>query len=119
MKQALGKLSKGDQEPDATVVCADVLKSFGNLQGPFDVVFADPPYADIPFELVADGLQANGLVAKDGIVMLEHFHKTVLPDVLAGLSLVTRRQYGDSAVSVYRPDGVRVEEDEVGTGEGA
>jgi 16S rRNA (guanine966-N2)-methyltransferase len=81
-----------------------VLKSVRSLQGPFDVVFADPPYADNPFAALAEGLESNNLLSPGGTVLLEHFRKTVLPDVLGGLRLVTRRHYGDAAVSVYRLD---------------
>ena len=101
-------------EARAKVVCGDVLRSLPNLQGPFDVVFADPPYADDPFAALAEGLKSNGLLSAGGTVLLEHFHKTELPDALAGLGIVTRRRYGDAAISVYRqmPGGA-------GPGEGA
>lgn len=86
----------------ARVVCADVLRALPTLTGQFDVVFADPPYADNPFEELARRLVSNGLLTPGGTVMLEHFHKTDLPGELAGLGLVTRRRYGDAAVSIYR-----------------
>lgn len=85
------------------VIAADAIASLSRLQEAFDVVFADPPYADNPFEKLAEKLAGNGLVADNGTVMLEHFHRTELPDVMAGLELVTRRRYGDAAVSIYRP----------------
>lgn len=100
LKQALVAVSA--EKPVAEVVCGDVLKAIGSLQGPFDVMFADPPYADNPFAALADGLESNNLLSPGGTVLLEHFRKTVLPDVLGGLRLVTRRHYGDAAVSVYR-----------------
>lgn len=97
------------------VVRGDVLKSIRSMHGPFDVVFADPPYADNPFAALAEGLESNSLLSPSGTVLLEHFRKTVLPDVLGGLRLVTRRHYGDAAISVYRkqPAGVQ------GPGKGA
>jgi 16S rRNA (guanine966-N2)-methyltransferase len=99
LKLALAKLAAGDQ---AKVIRGDVLRSISALEGPFDVVFADPPYADNPFEALAEKLIENGLVTVGGTVILEHFQKTQLPDMLAGMRLVTRRRYGDAAVSVYR-----------------
>ena len=96
------------QSTVANVVAQDAVRALSSLEGPFDVVFADPPYADRPFEALAVGLNDRDLVAPGGVVMLEHFHKSPPPDHLCGLELVTRRRYGDSAVSVYRP----VEDDE-------
>ncbi len=103
----------------ATVVNGDVLKAVTGLQDPFDVVFADPPYADNPFAALAAKLAEHGVVAKDGTVLLEHFSKTELPDELDGLRIETRRRYGDAAVSVYRPVGRSDRRDEGQTGEGA
>ena len=99
LKLALAKLAAEDR---AKVIRGDVLRSVSALEGPFDVVFADPPYADDPFEALAVKLIENGLVTVGGTVILEHFQKTQLPDVLAGMALTTRRRYGDAAISVYR-----------------
>jgi 16S rRNA (guanine966-N2)-methyltransferase len=99
LKLALAKLAAEDR---AKVIRGDVLRLVSALEGPFDVVFADPPYADNPFEALAVKLIENGLVTVGGIVILEHFQKTQLPDVLAGMELTTRRRYGDAAISVYR-----------------
>jgi 16S rRNA (guanine966-N2)-methyltransferase len=99
LKLAVAKL---DAEDHAKVIRGDVLRSVPVLEGPFDVVFADPPYADDPFEALAARLIENRLIPVGGTVILEHFQKTQLPDVLAGMKLVTRRRYGDAAVSVYR-----------------
>ncbi|MCG8370662.1 MAG: RsmD family RNA methyltransferase [Proteobacteria bacterium] len=95
--------AKAGADSNAEVVCGDAIRSLNDLRGPFDVVFADPPYADVPFADVAERLAENSLVAESGAVLLEHFHKTELPDELPGLVIETRRRYGDTAVSVYRP----------------
>ncbi len=96
-------VAKRGPDARARVVAGDVLRMVPTLEGPFDVVFADPPYADDPFAELALKLMESRLVAEDGTVLLEHFHKTALPEKLPGLALVTRRRYGDAAVSVYRP----------------
>ena len=116
LKMAVAKLSA---EARGRVVRGDALRSISLLEGPFDVVFADPPYADDPFEVLLEKLVENSLIAADGTVFLEHFHKTEMPEAMSGLRLVTRRQYGDSAISVYRPEQGRRHESEAETGEGA
>lgn len=101
--------------PEVEVVRGDVLRTIPNLQGSFDIVFADPPYSDNPFVALAEGLESNGLLSPGGTLLLEHFHKTVLPDALGGFGLVTRRHYGDAAISVYRAG----QPGDAGTDEGA
>jgi 16S rRNA (guanine(966)-N(2))-methyltransferase RsmD len=70
-------------------------------EGPFDLVFADPPYrfGDYP------GLLAGvaPLLAAGGEVVLEHSVQAGVPDEAAGLVRVDRRRYGESALSFYRP----------------
>jgi len=99
----------------AKVICGDALRSLAGLEGQFDVVFADPPYADNPFVELAQKLDEYSIVPVGGTVMLEHFHKTVLPDELQGLVIKTRRRYGETAVSVYQ----RKTMSDSRTGEGA
>jgi 16S rRNA (guanine(966)-N(2))-methyltransferase RsmD len=89
-------------EDRAKVHCGDALKVLERLSGSFDVIFADPPYADVPFKDIAEALEKRQLLAEGGTVFLEHFRKTDLPEKLAGLQRVTRREYGDAALSVYR-----------------
>lgn len=68
----------------------------------FDIVFADPFYADTPniLEILHD--QAIGLLVENGIFVLEHGSK--IPEErlskLSGFDSV--RRYGDTLLSVYR-----------------
>lgn len=86
----------------ASVHRGEVAKVLARVEGRFDVVFADPPYADNPFEAVTGLLVSRGLLASGATVFLERFHKLELPESLSGLALVTTRTYGDAAVSIYR-----------------
>jgi 16S rRNA (guanine966-N2)-methyltransferase len=122
LKQEVVRLSAEARGPEAAVaevVCGDVLRSIPKLLGPFDVVFADPPYADNPFAALAEELESNRLLSPGGTVLLEHFRKTVLPDALGSLRLVTRRHYGDAAISVYRMGAVLEPRSGAGPGKGA
>lgn len=77
----------------------------GRLEGRFDLVFADPPYADDPFAAVFGSLASRGSLAPGATVFAEHGKRRVLPSALPGLRLVDRRVYGDTAVTVYRAEG--------------
>ncbi|MBI4218572.1 MAG: 16S rRNA (guanine(966)-N(2))-methyltransferase RsmD [Chloroflexi bacterium] len=72
------------------------------LEGPFDIVFADPPYAEDPFADVFETLVERGSLAPSATVIAEHSKRRVLPETLEGLRQIDRRAYGDTAVTVYR-----------------
>ncbi|SFB69337.1 16S rRNA (guanine(966)-N(2))-methyltransferase RsmD [Brevinema andersonii] len=68
----------------------------------FDVIFADPFYADTPdiLEILYD--QAKSLLAENGVFVLEH-GSNIPEDCLSKLSgLDSVKHYGDTMLSVYR-----------------
>ena len=68
--------------------------------GPFDLVYADPPYN---FNLYAEVLSAVvPLLAADAEVAVEHSSRRSLPLETGGLVRAGSRRYGESAVSFYR-----------------
>jgi 16S rRNA (guanine(966)-N(2))-methyltransferase RsmD len=84
----------------ATVLRGRLPKALANLQGPFDVILADPPYDEPEAEETL--LAAGELLAADGVVVYEHASRYNPPDRLGGLVLADRRDYGDSSLSFYR-----------------
>jgi len=68
--------------------------------GPFDLVFADPPYRFTAHAALLEALAP--LLAPDGEVVLEHAVKVEPPAGAGGLVRVDRRRYGESALSFYR-----------------
>ena len=68
--------------------------------GPFDLVFADPPYGYTAHEALLKALEP--LLAPDAEVVLEHSVKAEPPAEAGGLVRVDRRRYGESALSFYR-----------------
>jgi 16S rRNA (guanine966-N2)-methyltransferase len=67
------------------------------LEGPFDVVFLDPPYAEeILVTTTLGRVVAAGLVSPGGVVVVEHAarHPPALP---AGLTATATRRVGDTA----------------------
>jgi 16S rRNA (guanine966-N2)-methyltransferase len=69
--------------------------------GPYDIVFADPPY-DATYELEDIFKKAPpALTTPDAWLVVEHASKMMLPPQL-GLSSFTRRYaYGDTALSIF------------------
>jgi 16S rRNA (guanine966-N2)-methyltransferase len=75
----------------------------GEAHDAFDLVFADPPYADVTSGAAVRALAAiagAGLVAPGARVVLEHGKNDAAP-AIAGLALVDTRRYGDTSLSFY------------------
>lgn len=73
--------------------------------GAFDVVFADPPYADgWELRLLAE-LPWGSLLSPEGVVCLEwgtqKSQPTELPESVGGLQKVREKIYGDSILTTY------------------
>ena len=72
------------------------------IEGPFGIVFLDPPYADVRAPGFAAVLErAATLVGPGGALVLEHASPDEPPSV-PGLTLDRTRKYGDSSVTLYR-----------------
>ena len=68
--------------------------------GPFDLVFADPPYNFSQYEELLQGVIP--LLAAEAEVAVEHSARRELPLEATTLTRVDVRRYGESAISFYR-----------------
>ena len=69
--------------------------------GPYDVVFADPPYADRQAVELVLGSWDLALLASEGIMVLEQDARVELPEATHGARLMRRYEYGDTALFLY------------------
>jgi 16S rRNA (guanine966-N2)-methyltransferase len=74
---------------------------------PFEVVFADPPYAAIGDGKAVLALHSlllcpSGLLTAGGCLVVEHAKDDPAPN-LAGVAFVDSRRYGDTTLSFYAP----------------
>lgn len=86
----------------ATVRQGDVLRLLADTPGePFDVAFADPPWAaGVYAELLAQ-LTAGGWVRPDGVIVLEHRKGEPLAAEAHGWQRQRTALYGDTGFSFY------------------
>jgi 16S rRNA (guanine966-N2)-methyltransferase len=93
-----------DLQDAALVLAAPVERALARLagEGPFDLVFLDPPYAALPQAAAAAARLAGplGLLAPAGRVSLEHSSRDAPPEI-EGLARDSTRTYGDTAISLY------------------
>ncbi|MEO1272730.1 MAG: 16S rRNA (guanine(966)-N(2))-methyltransferase RsmD [Myxococcota bacterium] len=85
-----------------TLVCGDVQRMLKRLDGPFDVVFLDPPYADHRVEPTLKALwsRRTELLAPQALICAEHGPDEPLT-TLEGYTHITTRGYGDVRVSLW------------------
>jgi 16S rRNA (guanine966-N2)-methyltransferase len=68
--------------------------------GPFDLVYADPPYNFNAYEALLSGVAP--LLAEDAEVVVEHSSRRDLPVEAGPLVRVDVRRYGESSLGFYR-----------------
>ena len=71
------------------------------LQGPWGLVFLDPPYDGDAGPLWVDSLARASSIERDGYLVYERRKGTDAPNP-AALTLATERTYGDTTVAFYR-----------------
>lgn len=92
----------------ATVVRRDVLGYLAAaiVPAPFGCVVLDPPYAQVADLLAALerlGAPGAGWLDDEAVVVAKHFWKDAPPERVGLLGRVRRRRFGETALSVYRP----------------
>ena len=84
------------------VVAAAAERAVRRLTGRFDIVYADPPYAEpLPAALVT-GLRTSGAIGPDTLVIYEHRWGTAVE--VAGLRSQRLARYGEVALEFMVPD---------------
>jgi 16S rRNA (guanine966-N2)-methyltransferase len=66
----------------------------------FDVVYLDPPYDSDLYEPLLP--LAEAVLAEDGVIVAEHFHKRALPERMGRLVNTRAVRVGDHRLSFYR-----------------
>jgi 16S rRNA (guanine966-N2)-methyltransferase len=77
------------------------LKTLKEQELGFDLVYMDPPFADDLYEPTLLGLSLSGMLRQDAMVVVEHFHKTVLQKNYDKLEFYKDRRLGDSCLSFF------------------
>jgi 16S rRNA (guanine966-N2)-methyltransferase len=86
-----------------SVFAAPVERALYRLEGPFDIVYLDPPYAnEVPLQTFRL-LRERGLLAPGALVIYEHAARTILPDI-PGYRSAREEVYGDVALAFLAPE---------------
>jgi 16S rRNA (guanine(966)-N(2))-methyltransferase RsmD len=69
--------------------------------GPYDVIFADPPYSALDELDILIHAWRPGLLSERAVVIIEQDSRTELPASIDHAALVRRYVYGDTALYLY------------------
>jgi len=78
------------------------LKTLKDRKLDFDLIYVDPPFVDNLYEATLLGLSPSGILRRDAVVVVEHFHKTVLRKNYDKLKFYKDRRLGDSCLSFFK-----------------
>ena len=76
--------------------------ALSRMEAPFDVILLDPPYRTDDGRKALNDLVQYAILARAGLVVIEHDQRTVLPTAIGPLQQWTRHRYGDTVLSFYR-----------------
>ena len=86
-----------------TVFAGAAERALYRLEGPFDIVYLDPPYADpVPLQLFRL-MRERELLAPGAVVVYEHAAKRILPEI-PGFRSEREEVYGDVALAFLAPE---------------
>jgi len=95
----LQTLARAGFAKEATVLRGRLPGALAGVEGPFDIIFMDPPYGH---ETAEETLGAVPRYAAPGAtIVYEHASRYNPPERPAGMVLSSRRVYGDSALAFY------------------
>ncbi|HFR3671072.1 TPA: 16S rRNA (guanine(966)-N(2))-methyltransferase RsmD [Streptococcus suis] len=83
------------------LLAMEARQALNSVEGSFDLVFLDPPYAEQEIEDVITELCRRDLLADDVMVVCETDKAVSLPEEIAELGIWKEKLYGISKVTVY------------------
>jgi len=69
-------------------------------QGPFQLIFVDPPYDKDLVNPTLRAINKEKILAPDGIIIVEHSPRELIEEV--GLSIIDSRKYGQTLISFLK-----------------
>lgn len=95
-------LQKTRLEDAARVVRSDYLSFLKTCRETFDLVFLDPPYAEVFLENSLKTISQIDILSDSGIIITERPYGKELPAQIPGLVRYRDYRYGKAAVTIYR-----------------
>ncbi len=97
----LDRTRLADRAKTYRVTLPEGLRAVARREEPFDIAFADPPYAFRDFVGFMILLRENALLAEEAVVVLEHGAQCAVETDLAGFTCFRTCRYGNVALSFF------------------
>jgi 16S rRNA (guanine966-N2)-methyltransferase len=89
----------------AHIHCRSVAGAITFLEGEYDIIVMDPPYADETIGKTIQQLATSKLVGSDTIVVVTHSPHLTLEPRYPPLTRLKERRHGDSCIAIYQKEG--------------
>ena len=86
----------------AKVIHSDYLAYLGRCREKFDMIFLDPPYAEVFLENSMKKISEIDILSDCGIMICERPAEKLLAIDIPGFSQIKEHRYGNTCVTVYR-----------------
>lgn len=100
----------------ARVHKSNVTSFIASARESYDFIILDPPYADPDIVATLESIANSELVQSGTIVVIGHWPRISLPDVIGHMERLKHRCHGDSCFSIYEV--IDAAETDAPTGEG-
>ena len=95
-------LRRAKLESDATVIRSDYLAYLKRCKEKFDIIFLDPPYAEVFLENALNCIAEIDILQSGGIIIAERPVGKEIPVELAGFTRSKDYKYGTVLLTLYR-----------------
>ena len=98
-------IKKARVENESLVLNLDFKDAVSRLQSQknkFDVIFMDPPYYKEMFVDALEKIDNANLLDEEGIIVVEHDTKDILPDKVNRLEKTKDKKYGNTTLTFYK-----------------
>ena len=91
-------------EADAKVIRSDYLAYLNRCKEKFQIIFLDPPYAEVFLENALKCITEIDILKSDGIIVAERPVEKELPFEFEGFTRSKDYKYGKTLLTIYRKD---------------
>lgn len=95
-------LTKTKLADKAKIVQSDYLSYLAGCRETFDLIFLDPPYAEVFLETALKRISEIDILSDSGIIICERPPEKQLPSEIGALLQSRNYRYGKTAVTLYR-----------------
>ncbi len=88
-------------ENQATLISGEFERVLERIHEKADVIFLDPPYKDGLLENCLKKIEETGLLAEDGVIVIERGKREILEDSIGIFTKIKEKRYVTILVSLY------------------